>query len=148
MNRKDFLMKCGFACLGTTMASAILSSCASSRSISGEIIDTDLVVPLSSFAPRKSEVGSHRRYIVVQHEELLYPIYVFRFSEQEYSAVLMQCTHQGAELQVFGDVLQCPAHGSEFDNKGHVQNGPANTNLRSFPLEISNNQLKISLKHA
>ena len=58
----------------------------------------------------------------------------------------MQCTHQGAELQVFGDKLQCPAHGSEFTNKGIVQSGPAETKLRSFPVIIEANQLKISLK--
>jgi Rieske Fe-S protein len=58
----------------------------------------------------------------------------------------MRCTHQGTELQVFGDKLQCPAHGSEFNSKGGVQNGPADTTLRTFPVEIKNNLLHISLK--
>jgi Rieske Fe-S protein len=58
----------------------------------------------------------------------------------------MRCSHQGAELQVFGDKLQCPAHGSEFDNKGGVQSGPADIKLRTFAVVIENNQLKISLK--
>jgi Rieske Fe-S protein len=58
----------------------------------------------------------------------------------------MRCTHQGAELQVFGDKLQCPAHGSEFSSKGAVQNGPADNTLRTFPVTIEKNQLKISLK--
>lgn len=58
----------------------------------------------------------------------------------------MQCTHQGAELQVFGDKLQCPAHGSEFSNKGSLENGPADRNLRNFPIIIDNGTLKISLK--
>jgi Rieske Fe-S protein len=58
----------------------------------------------------------------------------------------MRCTHQGTELQVYGDKLQCPAHGSEFGNKGELKNGPAATHLRSFPISIDNDQLKISLK--
>jgi len=58
----------------------------------------------------------------------------------------MRCPHQGEELQVFGDRLECPAHGSEFNNKGIVQNGPADSNLRTFPVTIINNQLNISLK--
>lgn len=61
-------------------------------------------------------------------------------------ALLMECTHQGAELQVFGDKLQCAAHGSEFSNKGIVESGPASTDLRKFPVRIENNILKVSLK--
>ena len=49
----------------------------------------------------------------------------------------MQCTHQGAELQASGDMLQCPAHGSEFNNKGTVTNGPADTDLRTFPVTVN-----------
>lgn len=60
--------------------------------------------------------------------------------------MLMSCTHQNAELQVFGDKLQCPAHGSEFDNTGRVLNAPADTNLRTFPVTVENNTIKISLK--
>ena len=58
----------------------------------------------------------------------------------------MRCTHQGTELQVFGDKLQCPAHGSEFNNLGQVGNGPADTALRTFLVTITDRQLKISLK--
>jgi len=89
---------------------------------------------------------SFRKYVVVQHEKLKYPVCVYRFSETAYTALLMRCTHQGAELQVFGARLQCPAHGSEFNNKGVVQTGPADTNLRTFPVTLFNNQLLISLK--
>ncbi|GAW87970.1 hypothetical protein FPS14_contig00001-0044 [Flavobacterium psychrophilum] len=58
----------------------------------------------------------------------------------------MKCTHQGAELQAFGDKLQCAAHGSEFNNKGIVESGPASSDLKKFPIIIENNTLKISLK--
>jgi len=58
----------------------------------------------------------------------------------------MKCTHQGAELQASGDVLQCPAHGSEFNNKGLVKTGPADTNLRTFPVVVNNNELFIDLR--
>lgn len=40
--------------------------------------------------------------------------------ENKYHALWTGCTHQGTELQVFGDRLQCPAHGSEFANTGAV----------------------------
>jgi Rieske Fe-S protein len=57
----------------------------------------------------------------------------------------MKCTHQGTELQVFGDRLQCPAHGSEFTLDGNVKNGPADTALRTFPVIKENKTLKIDL---
>ena len=47
---------------------------------------------------------------------------------------------------MYGDKLQCAAHGSEFSNIGTVESGPANTDLRNFPITIENNILKISLK--
>lgn len=146
MDRKTFIKQCVFACLSTSTAMVLLNSCATQKSITGEIDGSDLIVPLSSFISEKSN-ELYQKYVIVEHNLLKYPIYVFRFSENEYKAILMQCTHQGAELQAFGDVLQCPAHGSEFDNQGNVQNGPADENLRSFPVQIVNNQLKISLNN-
>ena len=59
----------------------------------------------------------------------------------------MQCAHQGAELQASGDVLTCPAHGSEFNNKGVVTNGPASRNLRTFPVTITDNVLFIDMRN-
>jgi Rieske Fe-S protein len=143
MERSAFLKTCGFACLGGTMLATLLEGCSGSKVIEGTIDHSDLVVPVSSFQLHKD---SFRKYVVVQHEKLKYPVCVYRFSETAYTALLMRCTHQGAELQVFGARLQCPAHGSEFNNKGVVQTGPADTNLRTFPVTLFNNQLLISLK--
>ena len=105
--------------------------------------NSNLTVPVSTFQQDKD---SFRKYIVVSHPELKFPICVYRFSDTEYTALLMKCTHQGAELQVFGDRLECPAHGSQFSDTGQVKNGPADTNLRSFPVTVNNDQLFISLK--
>jgi Rieske Fe-S protein len=142
MERKQFLKGCGFACLGVSMVSLLLESCSGSKQIEGTMKDSSLVVPNSVFIHDKG----FRKYIIVQHETLKYPICVYRFNETTYSALLMRCTHQGAELQVFGEKLECPAHGSAFSNLGIVQNGPADTNLRTFPVSIQNDQLYISLK--
>jgi nitrite reductase/ring-hydroxylating ferredoxin subunit len=70
---------------------------------------------------------------------------VYRFADDDYKALLMKCTHQGTELQVFGDRLQCPAHGSEFTNNGAVQNGPADRPLRTFTVSVENDSIKIRL---
>lgn len=144
MDRKAFIKTCGFSCLSGVMVS-LVASCAAYKTVTGNIIKDYISIPLSVFETKNTKKKSLKKYVVVQHEALQYPICVFRFSENDYSALWMQCTHQGAELQVFGDKLQCPAHGSEFDNRGNVQNGPAETHLRTLPVTIDNNQIKISL---
>ncbi len=138
MDRKEFIKKCGFACLGGSLAMLSLESCVTAN-VSGKIVNSDVVVPLDNFKDKS--------HFIVENERLKFPIYVFKISETNYSAVLMQCTHQGYELQAFGDVLECTAHGSQFDQKGILKEGPANKNLHKFPVKIENNQLKISLKN-
>lgn len=131
------------ACMGGLLMGPLLEGCSSSRMVPGTIAGSNLVLPADAFVNKN---GSYRSYVVVGNDQLRNPICLYRFSDKEYSAVLMRCTHQGAELQVFGDRLQCPAHGSEFDNHGVVKTGPASTNLRTFPVTIQNNQINISLK--
>lgn len=142
MKRTEFLKTCGFACLSGTVIAGALAGCGGSKIIAGTVNGSNLVIPASVFTDK----NSFRKYVVTQHGSLKYPICVYRFSATEYTALLMRCTHQGAELQVFGDRLECPAHGSEFSNRGKVENGPADTNLRVFPVAVQDDQLLISLK--
>ncbi|MFA6151086.1 MAG: Rieske (2Fe-2S) protein [Chitinophagaceae bacterium] len=146
MDRKNFLKRCGMACLGGSALAAMLQSCAPTKELSGNIDESDLVISLKAFETKAGAQVHFKQYIIVHNDKLKFPIYVYRFDAQTYSALWLQCTHQGAELQVFGDKLQCPAHGSEFDNKGNVASGPAESNLRSFPVSVENDHLKISLK--
>jgi len=87
-----------------------------------------------------------RQYIIVKNESLTFPVYLYRFSDNEYSAVLMKCTHQGAELSASGDHLHCPSHGSEFNNKGILSQGPAEKNLRAFKVSADNEKIFIDLR--
>lgn len=143
MQRKEFIKHCA-GCLGFLVAPAALQSCGGTKYLNAAIEDSDMIVPLEAFANKDN--GSFRSYVVLENEILQFPICVYRISPEEYSALWMQCTHQGNELQVFGDMLQCPAHGSEFTRTGAVQNGPAYMSLRTFPVTILNDKLKISLK--
>lgn len=147
MNRKNFITKCTYACMGGLLIPSILQSCSSLNLVQRNQVDakiegTDLLVPLDSFGDTENK----KLYIIARHPDLNYPICVYRFNETEYTALLMACTHQGTELQVFGEKLECPAHGSEFNSKGAVENGPAEDSLRSFPIQIEAGVLKISLK--
>jgi Rieske Fe-S protein len=109
---------------------------------------TGIRVPKSEFMYQRKEELFTREYIIVQNDKLEFPIYVYRFSDNEYSALWMKCTHQGAELQASGDMLHCPSHGSEFTNKGAVSNGPAEKNLRSFPVIVQTDTITIDLRQS
>lgn len=146
MKRKDFIKTCGYTCLGSAAIAMLLQGCASTRDLNGRINDSDLLIPLKEFETSAGNKIHYKKYIVIHNQSLKYPICVYRFDTNNYSALWMQCTHQGAELQVFGDKLQCPAHGSEFDSKGKVTSSPAEKPLRTFPVHINNDQLVISLK--
>ena len=137
-----FVRKCGMGCLGVFASSLLLSGCAGTRYISGNIEGSFLTISEDTFLNTNKGYFKH---VVVQNGALQYPIIVFRLDSNNYRALLMRCTHQGTELQVFGDRLQCPAHGSEFTKIGNVQNGPADTPLRSFPVYKEIKTLKIDL---
>lgn len=123
----------------------LLSSCGSTRFLSGRLSDNGILIALDDFK-KKDKANAYHSYLVIRNEALQYPICIYRFTEDNYTALWMQCTHQGTELQVAGDTLQCPAHGSEFDRTGKVAAGPANRNLRSFPVSVQGNELFIDLR--
>jgi Rieske Fe-S protein len=98
------------------------------------------------FTYLKKEQLMQRQYLIVRNDALKFPIYLYRFSDTEYSALLMECSHQGNELQASGDHLHCSAHGSEFNNKGVVAQGPAEKNLRTFNVTADGDKIRIDLR--
>jgi Rieske Fe-S protein len=146
MNRKQFIRQCGFACLGAAGVSVLATGCSGTKQINAPIVNDRLQVALSSFiVSKKDKEPRYKRYMVVSNEKLNYPIVVYRNGENDYNALLLRCSHQYNELNVNGDLLSCSAHGSEFDSKGNVVNGPADTMLRSFTVTKDNDNLYIQL---
>ena len=55
-----------------------------------------------------------------------------------------RCTHAGAPCALSGSLLQCPAHGSEFDpENGQVVRGPAVEPLKSYRTVEVNGEIRI-----
>lgn len=143
MERKQFVIKCGAACLGISGLTAFLQSCGSTHVAKSSINNNILTVSKDEFiGPGKSKP---RSFIILRPDKLKFPIVVYQRSDNNYSAFLLRCTHQSNELTVNGDILTCSAHGSEFDKKGTVIKGPAEKNLLSFPVRIDNQNLYIQL---
>lgn len=145
MKRRDFIKTGCTACVAVA-GLGFLASCKSTQMVSGKLNNDGVLLDTNDFIIKKNGKVSHKLYVVVRNDALKYPICVYRFSETDYSALWMECQHQGAEVNVVGSHLQCPAHGSEYDNRGRVTNGPAESNLRTFPVVINNNQLFIDLR--
>lgn len=146
MNRRNFIVHSCTACLSIAVLPALMTSCTSTRYITGNIERDGLKVNKSEFKITGKGSKAYLSFIIIRNDAFKYPICVYRFNEQDYTALWMRCTHQGTELQASGDFLQCPAHGSEFNNKGQVTNGPADNNLRTFPVIVSNNELFIDMR--
>ncbi len=144
MHRRQFV-KIGCACMITPWAAGLIG-CETTRYVSGTMESSGISVLKSEFVVATKKGTVLRDYIIVRNEKLEYPICLYRISENEYSALQMKCSHQGTELQVAGDHLHCPGHGSEFNNKGQVTLGPAESSLRTFHVANEPQKLLIELK--
>jgi cytochrome b6-f complex iron-sulfur subunit len=143
MDRKQFVLKCGLACLGISGSTAFLQGCGSTHIAKSSINNNILTVSKDEFVNLGK--SKPRSFIILRPDKLKFPIVIYQSSDNNYSAFLLRCTHQGNELTVNGDILTCSAHGSEFDKKGTVVKGPAEKNLLSFPVKIDNQNLYIQL---
>ncbi len=145
LNRRQFAEKC-LSCAASATWLPLLSGCQSVHYASGTMGSSGISVLASEFRYLRKGQEVIRPYIIVGNEAMEFPIYLYRLSDSEYTAVLMKCTHQGNELSASGDHLSCSAHGSEFDNKGVVVQGPADKNLRTFPVTTDSNKIIIDLR--
>ncbi|MEO6190463.1 MAG: Rieske (2Fe-2S) protein [Saprospiraceae bacterium] len=146
MRRKEFIKNCGLICLGSSIVPTLLQSCSSANYFAkNESLNNKIVVKKSEFIKRQNDKNSERKFVIIKSENLHYPIYLFRFTDNEYSALWMECTHRSCELETQGNYLMCPCHGSEFTNKGIVQNPPAEHNLKTFNVKIDDENIYIQL---
>jgi Rieske Fe-S protein len=53
----------------------------------------------------------------------------------EIYALSLVCTHLGCTLNVNGEQLSCPCHGSRFDRRGRLLQGPADRPLKLLNVE-------------
>lgn len=146
MDRKNFIKTCGFACLSGTSLATLLQSCASTNYFAQTTTnDNQIIVKKTEFLVIEKSKQSERKYVLLKTMKYNYPICVYKTGEETYSALLMECTHKGCELQPNGEYLICPCHGSEFSNKGIVQNPPAEENLITFKTSTDNENIYVHL---
>jgi cytochrome b6-f complex iron-sulfur subunit len=146
MNRKEFIKNCSFACLGVTVFSSLIQSCASSNYFAQyNTLSNIVTIKKAEFIKIEKEKISERKYILHKSEKYNFPICIYKINDITYSALLMECTHNGCELLPQGGYLVCPCHGSEFTNTGIVQNPPAEANLKSFKITTDDENIYLQI---
>jgi cytochrome b6-f complex iron-sulfur subunit len=131
MNRRIFIRQCSIACTGTLLL-PFIQGCNSISHIAVSSTESNRIkLSKKSFLTGKSNKPL-KDYVITQSEKFTFPICIYRLENNAYAALLMECSHNSCELQVQGSYLQCPCHGSEFNNQGQVQNPPAELPLKTF----------------
>ena len=88
--------------------------------------------------------NKERKFVVVKNDKLQFPVGLY-LNNGKYTALYMQCTHQGCELHANKTSLVCPCHGSEFSTEGKVQSAPADKDLKQFKVISDNENIYIEL---
>ncbi|WP_276132388.1 Rieske (2Fe-2S) protein [Polluticoccus soli] len=145
MTRQEFLKLCGGGCLAVVAMTALggVAKAAIKQPLQDE--ENKIAIEKSKFEKKKDDEVTYRTYIKISPEGLDFPIVVYRFDENDYAALLLQCTHRGAELNINGDTVSCPAHDSEFSNRGEVLNGPADEPLKTFAVTSDEQFIYVNL---
>jgi nitrite reductase/ring-hydroxylating ferredoxin subunit len=137
-DRRAFIKK---ACVlwagmaGGLSIASLLTSCVSLPRVKSDVKNNTAEIPLSSFVENKM--------VIIVPKHYYYDILVIKKSDTEYTALEMKCTHQDNMLVPSSKGLNCTLHGSSFDFNGKVTEGPAIRNLRTFPVEISDNKISV-----
>ncbi|HUM45756.1 MAG TPA: Rieske (2Fe-2S) protein [Chitinophagales bacterium] len=146
MYRKDFIKVCGMVCLSGTALSTLLQSCAASGYFAATTVSNKQVtIKKTEFIITGENKSVQRKFVLVNIPQYSFPVAVYKINDEQYSAVLMECTHKGCELRPQGTFLICPCHGSEFSNTGIVQNPPAEENLKTFQITQDHENIYIQL---
>ena len=130
------------ACLGllaVTSGVSLLAGCASVPEFQATVNDNTIAVPLASFA-------ADEKVKLVRAKQLPYDILLVRGEDKTHRALEMRCTHANNILSATPNGLHCNFHGSTFNLRGEVTNGPAMKPLKNFRTTEENNLITIYLK--
>jgi Rieske Fe-S protein len=126
-DRRDFVR------LGAGVLAALaLEGCATLMTRRVALVDNRVEIDLRQF-PELDDAGGAVRLLPDGWTE---PFYLLSLESGGYAAISPICTHLECTVEVNGDRLVCPCHGSTFDREGLVLLGPAERPLRRFPARV------------
>ena len=139
--RREFIKSsCNFCLLaaGGFLISELAACSPASKVLKVAVSGNSVQVPLSSFATEP--------LLILRPSGWYYDIAVRKMKDNNYEALLLQCTHQQNQLLVNPNGYTCNLHGSQYDENGKVLKGPAELSLKRFNTTLSTDQLIIHLK--
>lgn len=145
MDRKKFLKSFGCSSLALAAMPSLFTGCSAIHSLKLTAVNNKLILPKNEFIESSEHKKQSRELVLVRASPLAFPIAVYRHNEDKFIALWMECTHKGCEVNAQANYLVCPCHGSEFDAKGYVLQGPAESNLKNFNVTTDHENIYIYL---
>jgi len=136
MDRKEFIEKFAIG-TGAVVATACLAGCFKKVEKSDDAKKGQLIIDLEEKGSEALKVKGgyiYKKGLVIAH-----------LDDGSYAALKNKCSHQGGPLVYRGDqdLFHCKLHGSKFNTKGKVLNGPAQINLPVYDVRVEDNKLII-----
>ena len=139
LDRRMFIGRCACAMAGLTM----VGGCASLAVRRVTPIDGRVHLPLLQH-PELTEPGGS---VAVLPEGRDTPVFVLALGAQRFAALSPICTHLVCTVEIQGERLVCPCHGSTYDREGRVLRGPAEDALHRYPVLLTREEvLEIDLR--
>lgn len=132
MDRREFVASCAM------LSAAFLAGCASMVTHPVPVSAGRIQLSLGQYPELSRPDGAVKLQPAGQED----PIYVLALAG-EFAAVSPICTHRGCTVDVHGERLVCPCHGSTYDRSGAVLKGPAQRALTRYPIERAGSVLTI-----
>lgn len=142
MHRRNFISSsCKICLLGAAGYSVTqLISCSPAIPVyKTSITNGNVIVPLNLFDKNTLQI--------IRPGGWYYDVAVQKNTDDSFTALLLQCTHQENQLNVSKSGFHCSLHGSDFDKQGKVRKGPAEQPLHRFETSVNNNTLNIHVNN-
>lgn len=133
MKRRDFIKSSS-----VVGSSGLLFACG------GRTINP-LAVPQQGSALSIPKSAIKNGQLLIAHPDERYPISIAQLDDGNYTACLMQCTHQKCETAPDESGYICPCHGARYNKRGQVTKGPATENLKRFDVQDLGEELTLEL---
>lgn len=128
LHRREFIGVC--VC---TVGGLALGGCASLMTRAVTPIDGRIVLNLMHY-PELTERGGSLKLQPAGHAD---PVYVLAQRDGSFVALSPVCTHLGCTVEIQGERLMCPCHGSTYDASGAVLQGPAQKALGRYATNLT-----------
>jgi nitrite reductase/ring-hydroxylating ferredoxin subunit len=129
ISRRDFIVR---SATGVVIGSAALSFFDVQNLFAGSArgninkAGSDMIIKLSD--PKNADLAKVNGSVLLDDDNIL-----IRISQTQFLAVNLICRHKGCTVDLTGGKFVCPCHGSEYDIKGKVTQGPSKKDLKTWP---------------